>query len=340
MANEYIKPTAKLWYHVDRLAAIKRGEQPAPVNVEIDLSNRCQMGCSFCHFAHTHSKGPLAHKREFDTGDLMDYQLALDILEQLNDAGVRSITWSGGGEPTLHPKIAQIVTYAHELGFDQGIYTNGLRLEYKGLKKEFRGQIPNSLAGLAKVLKRTMKWIYLSHGPHGLDELLKADGDAKIGVGMMVDSRNINAIYSNAMKASKADYFHIRPIVGGVIRETDIEIIDVLVKAIRANGINIIYDPARFEMYRNWDGHKYPTCYWTQVQSVITPDGRVWACCNRRGFEDSLLGDLSKQSWDVVWGNSKAWRVDENCRRMCRGHIPNLTLTEIMEPSNEHKNFI
>ena len=99
MANapsKYIQPKTKLWHHIDRLAAIREGQQPAPVNVEIDLSNRCQMGCSFCAFAYTHSKGPLAKRNTHDTGDLMDTNLAMQIIDQLAEAGVRSITWSGG----------------------------------------------------------------------------------------------------------------------------------------------------------------------------------------------------------------------------------------------------
>ena len=322
----YIAPTHKMWHHIDRLAAIKAGEKPAPVNMEIDLSNRCQMGCPFCHFAHVHSRGPLAKRRTHETGDLMDTKLAMKIVDQLAEAGVRSITWSGGGEPTLHPEMAEIVKYTDQAGIDQGVYTNGLKLETDYI--------------LRRTLKKTMKWIYLSHGPHGLKELLSIEGDAVIGVGMMVDTSNIYEIYANASKSSKADYFHLRPIVGGIIRDVEMELIGTYVQAARSNGVNIIYDPARFEMYRHWDGHGYKTCYWTQVQTVITPDGRVWACCNRRGFEDSCLGDLSKVSWDDVWGNSHAWHVNGNCRKMCRGHIPNLTLIDVMEPSNEHKNFV
>lgn len=34
------------------------GKTKAPVNVEIDLSNRCSHGCAWCHFAYTHTKGP------------------------------------------------------------------------------------------------------------------------------------------------------------------------------------------------------------------------------------------------------------------------------------------
>jgi len=35
-----------------------------------------------------------------------------------------------------------------------------------------------------------------------------------------------------------------------------------------------------------------------------------------------------------------AWKVDNRCRVMCRGHIPNITLNRIMEPRGGHDDFV
>ncbi len=40
--------TTKALYHPDRLAALKRGEQPVPVHVEVILSDLCNQDCFFC----------------------------------------------------------------------------------------------------------------------------------------------------------------------------------------------------------------------------------------------------------------------------------------------------
>ena len=81
--SDFINPAQKLLQHIDRIADIKRGLRPAPVNVEIDLSNRCSLGCEWCHFGFTHTRGPLAGKREkprdsLAGGDLMDEGLGAD----------------------------------------------------------------------------------------------------------------------------------------------------------------------------------------------------------------------------------------------------------------------
>jgi len=111
----YIAPREKLFGHMDRLHELaSEGRTTAPVNVEIDLSNRCSLGCKWCHFAYVHTRGPLAGKlaRPDDWtsgGDMMDSRFALQLVDQLEAAGVRSITWTGGGEPTLHPDFDDIV---------------------------------------------------------------------------------------------------------------------------------------------------------------------------------------------------------------------------------------
>ena len=325
--TKYIASRSKLLQHLDRLAAIKSGSHPAPVNVEIDLSNRCNLQCAGCHMAHTHGN------------TLMDTDLALDIIRQLKMAGVRSITWSGGGEPTLHPDIVEIIE-ACEL--DQGIYTNGTNLSLD----------------LIAVLKRRMKWVYISldrntrnsfveyKGADKFDRvvtaarlLVDAPGTATIGVGYLLDGSNyanIPDMTALALHKIGADYVQFRPLVTpGADRSWVTDALPLLA----SQTDKVVADIDRFKMYRDWDGHGYKTCHWAQLQTIITPDGRVWDCCNRRGFEGCSLGDLRNASFELIWGRSVAVTVGDNCRMMCRGHIPNLAINEMFEPQ-AHENFI
>ena len=41
----------------------------------------------------------------------MPYTLAVNVVGQLAAAGVCSVTWTGGGEPTLHPDFDRIIEY-------------------------------------------------------------------------------------------------------------------------------------------------------------------------------------------------------------------------------------
>ena len=42
--------------------------------------------------------------------------------------GIKSITWTGGGEPTVHNDFLQFIKYADKYGIKQGLNTNGALL--------------------------------------------------------------------------------------------------------------------------------------------------------------------------------------------------------------------
>ena len=306
----YIAPRQKIYQHLDRLADIKAGRRPPPVNVEIDLSNRCSLGCKGCHFAHTHTRGPWTKTAEkpdgfVPGGDLMDKDLATSIIEQLSRYSVRSIVWSGGGEPTLHPRFNSIVALSKQgYDMDQGVYTHGGHID-----------IPR-----ARVLKVNMKWVYVSLDRHtrqsfidykgvdyfdqtcaGIRHLVETPrGRATIGVGFLLDSKtwvDAPAMYELGMSLG-VDYVQFRPTVyydhsdPGRLTE-DAAWITNAVKVLKGlqdmPGVEV--DLTRFEMYQNWTGHPYQTCYWSGLATVITPNGKVWTCCNTREQPAHELGD-------------------------------------------------
>jgi MoaA/NifB/PqqE/SkfB family radical SAM enzyme len=353
----YINPSAKLFQHLDRLAAIRAGERAAPVNVEIDLSNRCSHGCSFCHFAYTHTRGPLAGKVDkpqdsISGGDLMDKKLAYSILDQLHDADVRSVTWTGGGEPTLHPDFDKIIDYADDCELEQGMYTHGGHIN----------------AERAAMLKRHMTWIYVSLDEcdraafkqtkgvdrfpavmEGVRNLVHADGNATIGLGFLLHEQNYTSVNDMVRlgRALGVDYVQFRPVVhfeqdkpGTLVEDT--EWITQAIRYLRTYERDpfVIADVGRFQMYRGWTGHGYKTCNWSALQTVITPNGKVWRCTNKREHPDALLGDLSVEPFATLWArNGGPCEVNAGCRVLCRGHIANVTLDAIMQPA-PHGNFI
>lgn len=353
----YIDPRAKLFQHLDTLHQIKLGHKPPPVNVEIDLSNRCSHGCAWCHFAHTHTRGPLAGTTPrpagaISGGDLMDWTLAKSILKQLAAAGVKSVTWTGGGEPTLHRQFDEIVDYAYTRGLEQGIYTHGGHLDDER----------------AQLIKELFSWAFISLDEctpeafkeskgvdrfaavlSGIRHLVEARGKATIGVGFLLHRHN----YNDARKMVElgrslgVDYVQFRPTVHyrqdapGLLAE-DTKWMDWAIGWLNefADDSFVVADVERFRMYQNWDGHGYNTCNWSALQTVISPNGMVWRCTNKREHPDACLGDLSTETFADVWARSGgACQVNATCRLLCRGHLANQVLDKIMQPA-PHGNFI
>src|SRR5262249_11010579 len=96
-----------------------QGKRVYPVNVEISPSGICNATCPFCFYANTGELGE--HRAVFlQTGPLA--KMLLDC----SQLGVKSISWTGGGDPSLHPDIGVLVDHVHKLGMEQGMFTNAL----------------------------------------------------------------------------------------------------------------------------------------------------------------------------------------------------------------------
>lgn len=88
-------------------------------HLDLEINNTCNHKCRMCW----HSE-PLNFNLK-----VMDYDMACRILRNGRRAGLVSVKFNLRGEPTLHPRLPDIVSYARSLGYiDLMINTHGGRL--------------------------------------------------------------------------------------------------------------------------------------------------------------------------------------------------------------------
>ncbi len=98
----------------------------------IEVTEYCNFNCKWC-FANAGQNSKPVH---------MEKENAFKLIETLADSGVGQITFSGG-EPTIYPHIADVISKAHESGMVVHMNTNGYllsrelaeRLKEKGLSQ-------------------------------------------------------------------------------------------------------------------------------------------------------------------------------------------------------------
>jgi len=342
----YTDSRHKVFGHLERIALWQHGQKPAPVTVEWDLSNRCPLGCPDCHFAHLRTRGPLTTGPSVlyePCGDLADEVVVRRGLLEMATAGVQGVVWSGGGEPLTHPHWWQIVDYAHSLGLHQGMYTSGVVLT------------PESSLWLAERLA----WVVISLDAIDADtyatdkqcspgifdlvcrniENLASLGQIVVSVSFLLREANWQRAPEMAALAErlKATYTTFRPaiVVDPEDPATCLEDRRWITKAVPmlrdlAKSPDVELDVARFEAYQAWTGRAYDACYGIRFSTVITPDGRVWECCQRRGMRDSCIGDLRVTSFPMIWETHPGLRTDfSSCRVMCRLHLMNESLAMV-----------
>lgn len=97
----------RIKYHYGRFLPLKK-----PVDVSMELSSFCNMRCKYCY--HTDQDG-----LPFKT-DYMEFDLAINILNQIADEKIPSVKFNWRGESSLNPDYVKILHHAANLFDTQG----------------------------------------------------------------------------------------------------------------------------------------------------------------------------------------------------------------------------
>ncbi len=113
-------PGLKLARH-SKLGDYFTGKPIAPINIEFSPTGKCNAKCEWCFYRQNSSDLPGLDNEIFKESRMEG------LIEEFAGFGVDSISWTGGGEPTLHPSFHKFVEQAHWSGLKQGLFTNGMR---------------------------------------------------------------------------------------------------------------------------------------------------------------------------------------------------------------------
>ena len=124
--------TSKSAWHPDRIEAMRRGDQAAPVELQLILSDLCNHDCHWCAYRASDGLssegfgGVDRHGQPTHNPNRMIPTLkAMEIIDDAKAIGVKSVIFTGGGEPTVHPDHLMLFGYALNLGLEASLNTNG-----------------------------------------------------------------------------------------------------------------------------------------------------------------------------------------------------------------------
>lgn len=134
---------------------------PVPVrHVQIEISNLCNYQCIFCPRTKTvRKKG------------MIDEALFYRLLQEVYDFGAREMSFHYSGDPFLHPKLAEYVKKAKEIGYSYVyIDTNGANAVPEKIRAVIDSGVDSIKFSVNAGTKETYKFI---HGVDALDTVLK-----------------------------------------------------------------------------------------------------------------------------------------------------------------------
>lgn len=343
----------KILRHSDRVEKMLAGEMVYPVSVEIDLANVCNHRCAWCSY------------NGFRQENWVQFPEAriLTLLEELADVGVKSITFTGGGEPLVHRIAAEVFTHAHRRGIQFGVVTNGRRLENGVLDA-----LKNAVFVRVSLDAGTAQTHQLLHGTH-LPEFDRIIGNiAKlrstagpgltIGASFCVFDINLNEIGEAAKKVKEAgaNYLEVRPVFptdwrgGGFtnpLTEGHVDLarreLDWAKETHDGDNFRVIGMIHRFDQVKD-RSKPYTKCHIGPLMTVINADGYIYHCCQQRGMPDFRASSVLEKPFKEVWMNEQHKKmidgIDVAKCPPCRQDGFNQIIQDVFQSDGMHGQFL
>lgn len=314
----------KLALHGDRIAVLAAGEMVAPQTIEADLTDGfCNQGCTHCCFGSNQSQ-PM---------EQIDPEVLMGALTEAYGLGTRAVELVGGGEPTTHPKVREIIEGITEIGdgdMEVGIITNGVLAERLLPVIDGLTYVRISLDAADPTTYATMHGAPVAHFNkvlRNIDRLRAAipnpPEDRKLGLGYLVvppHNHQTDQVVAGGRLADElgADYMAFRPaeIDEGRPREEWKEA-QLAISAVRqelaARGSRTAVFGGSGNRWETLEPGAHPTgiCDAKPMVAVIQANGDIAFCIlyrNRRGMK---VGNIHDGSFVDQWfgrAHVDAWR--------------------------------
>lgn len=233
------------------------------------------------------------------------------MLADFKDCGGKAVSWTGGGEPTLHPRFPLFVQSAAINGLKQGMFTNALSKPHYN---------PESF-----------EWIRVSNTdkPWPVTHMKEIRQRAKT-LGMALNYTGDDSEVYKAIAVAhevEVDYLQVRPALNlrGLMTDRKPPQIDDPI---------LFVTNYKFEDCNN--AHGYEKCYGHNFMPFVWHDGSVDACAYHRSRgAPYTLGNLHQKRWREIFVSAPAHvPVISECQVCCRNHETNKAVNQALQLEN------
>jgi sulfatase maturation enzyme AslB (radical SAM superfamily) len=293
-----------------------------PHRLSVELANICNLHCSYCFRSEDNL---YSHHAEF---------FSVELLRRLIDearaaAQITRINFTGG-EPTLHPRFAEILEAVAAADLQASFVTNGWHFERTwpalAANRKAISHVAFSLDGISREthdrwrgngsfdrLIRAFSRCYMSQLPFAIKIVVRRD---------LVDQLEQIAIFAARMGAAALNFVHVMPTSGAFENDLALnreeqraaeEEIAILARIFRMSiGIDV--------GYYNIDERRAPCAPLAGTSMNVDYRGRLSLCCNLSGFrgavaEPDVVADLNVESFASALSKLRALATAQLQRR-------------------------
>ena len=307
-----------------------------PQQVDIDLTNICNQDCFYCNSAE-HRKVAPVQKHYTEYIELLDKLVTWRKHTPQSIGTLHTITFPGGGEPTLLPGYETVVEHTIDLGFLTSITTNGTQLEpliknvsAKKLRKmSWVGiDIDAGTEDLYEKIRRSIpKQSPFDRVMRNAKELVRLGVNVDFKVLLNEFNNNKQAIDNIFSKCSDVGvrlvYFRPAILNGQAFYWSDQDQ-QMIMDLAKEYGVQAKLNTSKTQP-RN-----YTRCHQMFQFPVFCADGYVYTCCDNKGNPNFALGRWDQGDFRDLWLNQKHWKIYNSTNtKLCAPCRPNKQNIEI-----------
>ena len=356
--DKYLIDSHKLLWHLDRVTEWQNKRVIAPVYVEVSPVSVCNHKCIFCGIDFVRDKG---------------FRLDRDIfskrIEEMGQAGVRSLMFAGEGEPLMHKDLPEFIRIANNAGIDVSVTTNGTLGNYDLWKETLphltwiRFSVDAGTAGVHAKVHNVPESLF-DRTVEGIEQAVKVKKvhglDVTVGVQFLIIEENLNDI-ENALRlfsSAGVDYISLKPysLHPQMINKRETVYTDEVIRHIEGivneygkdPGPDIIFRKEALKKYMN-KVKMFKHCCALPFWGYISSRGDFYTCSVFIGDERFKTGNIHENNIDEIFFGQKRKQsiiygedglvIRNECRLNCRMARINEFL-EVIENKPEHANFI
>jgi radical SAM protein with 4Fe4S-binding SPASM domain len=332
----------KLAWYDEKRTALAEKRTTAPIYVRIKPTNRCCHGCLYCAYNADVSD----MHRGMQRTDEINADRLIEILAELGSIGVEAVTFSGGGEPLVHPRICEIFGAAEECGMQISLLTNGQLLEGERAEAlEHASWVRVSLDSVSEEqfeLHRRRPGRFYRQTLHNISTFAATKSpDCELTANWIVTEYNVGDIVRAAELCESLGIENVRfsPMwTPDFTRYHRAIVADVMLGLSRARarlsrpGFEIS-DTYTLEPHMHC--RSYTRCYVMEIIPVIGADGAVYACHNKAYTEEGRIGSILDRSFTELWFSAETRRFFDSfdpstCTHQCSNDSKNRSVDEMI----------
>lgn len=347
----------KIFRFKDKLDSLplNTGKILPPMQIRLKPTNRCGHHCRYCAYRADN----LQLGKDMRLDDFIPKAKIMELIDDIIEVGVKSVTFSGGGDPFYYPYLIDAASSLAGSAVKFAALTNGSRLTGEA----------------AEIFARYATWLRISidgwddesysayrgvkHGEFtavmkNIETFKKHGGRCYLGVSLIVDRQNAPHVYEfiGRLKNLGIDSVKVSPCIvsneGADNNSYHREIFDMVkgqtrraVDDFASGGFEI------FDSYHELDDKftkDYTWCPHVQTLTVIGADLNVYTCQDKAyNLDDGLIGSIRETQFKELWFSDKSrfFKINPSvhCNHHCVANAVNKLMLEYLDIDEGHMEF-